>query len=138
MECDGELHSLSHGPVPDAGPVINEEEEFWKQLPDRDETIVEPVLDAHSGAVLDVDKVRAARQEELAWVHKQNVYIKVPLAEAQRSGKPVVTMKWIDRNKGDATHPSYRSRLVCREIKRASNADFIPDYASFSSMPLLE
>ena len=47
-------------------------------------------------------------------------------------------MKWIDRNKGDATHPNYRSRLVCREIKRASNADFIPDYASFSSMPPLE
>ena len=66
LECDGELHSLSHGPVPDAGPVINEEEEFWKQLPDSDDTIVEPVLDAHSGAVLDVDKVRAARQEELA------------------------------------------------------------------------
>ena len=138
LECDGELHSLSHGPVPDAGPVINEEEEFWKQLPDSDDTIVEPVLDAHSGAVLDVDKVRAARQEELAWVHKQGIYIKVPLTEAQQSGKPVITMKWIDRNKGDATHPNYRSRLVCREIKRASNADFIPDYASFSSMPPLE
>ncbi|CAL1134675.1 unnamed protein product [Cladocopium goreaui] len=36
------------------------EEEFWKQLPDSDDTIVEPVLDAHSGAVLDVDKVRAS------------------------------------------------------------------------------
>ena len=95
--------------------MINEEEEFWKQLSDSDDTIVEPVLDAHSGAVLDVDKVRAARQEELTWVHKQGIYIKVPLTEAQQSGKPVITMKWIDKNKGDATHPNYRSRLVCIE-----------------------
>ena len=53
--------------------MINEEEEFWKQLPDSDDTIVEPVLDAHSGAVLDVDKVRAARQEELAYTNRVSI-----------------------------------------------------------------
>ena len=47
-------------------------------------------------------------------------------------------MKWVDRNKGDRERPNYRSRLVCREVKRARNAEIIPDHASFSAMPPLE
>ena len=47
-------------------------------------------------------------------------------------------MKWIDRNKGDLERPNYRSRLVCREVKRARGAEYIPEHASFSAMPPLE
>eukprot|EP00971_Amphidinium_carterae_P241873 4802551-Amphidinium_carterae.1 len=28
-------------------------------------------------------------------------------------------MKWIDTDKGDQERPNYRSRLVCREVKKA-------------------
>jgi hypothetical protein len=28
-----------------------------------------------------------------------------------------ITLKWVDRNKGDTTRENYRSRLVVREIK---------------------
>ena len=56
----------------------------------------------------------------------------------ENAGKVPVTMKWVDRNKGDNERPNYRSRLVCREIKRAHNAERIPGYASFSAMPPVE
>ena len=65
-------------------------------------------------------------------------HICVPIEEAKAANKPIISMKWADRNKGDTQRPNYRSRLVCREIKRASNADFIPEYASFSAMPPTE
>lgn len=138
LERDGEVQSFDHNPVPDAGLVINEEEEYYNHLPDSDEHIAEPVIDARTGAELDVEKVKEARREELAWVHRQQIYAKVPTKEAQRAGKPIISMKWIDRNKGDNEHPNYRSRLVCREVKRAKNAEHIPEYASFSAMPPLE
>ena len=44
---------------------------------------------------------------------------KVPRAEAlQRQGKPPISVKWVDVNKGDGESPNYRSRLVAREIRR--------------------
>lgn len=65
-------------------------------------------------------------------------HICLPIEEAKAANKPIISMKLVDRNKGDTQRPNYRSRLVCREIKRASNADFIPEYASFSAMPPME
>ena len=50
----------------------------------------------------------------------------------------MISLKWVDRNKGDALRPNRRSRLVCREVKRAASAEHIPEYASFSAMPPLE
>ena len=32
-----------------------------------------------------------------------------------RTGKPPITVKWVDVNKGDDASPDYRSRLVARE-----------------------
>ena len=49
-----------------------------------------------------------------------------------------ITLKWVDRNKGDTTRENYRSRLVVREIKSQGQAALIPEYALFSSMPPLE
>ena len=143
LEDDGEfgthLNSVDAGPVPDAAPVIDEEEEVYNQLPAADtEEVDEPIIDSNTGAVLDTEKVKAARAEELSWVHMQRIYTKVPLSECEKEGKTPITMKWIDRNKGDLQRPNYRSRLVCREVKRAKGAEYIPEYASFSSMPPLE
>ena len=42
-----------------------------------------------------------------------------PRSEArQRQGKPPITVRWVDVNKGDDITPNYRSRLVAREIRR--------------------
>eukprot|EP00971_Amphidinium_carterae_P296889 5897791-Amphidinium_carterae.1 len=48
-------------------------------------------------------------------------------------------MKWVDTDKGDATRPNYRSRLVCREVKKAKRpGEQLKASELFSSMPPLE
>lgn len=136
LEDDGEfnptLSAVEAGPVPDAAPVIDEEEEVYNQLPTADtEDVEEPIIDSNTGAVLDTGKVKIARAEELAWVHKQQIYTKVPLSECEKEGKTPITMKWIDRNKGDLQRPNYRSRLVCREVKRAKGAEYFLNMLHF-------
>ena len=132
------MNSLGAGPVPDAVPVIDEEQEVYDNLPPADLPVAGPVYDSNTGAELDLAKVAAARREELDWVQKQCIYKKVPAEQARAAGKVPITMKWVDRNKGDLERPKYRSRIVCREIKRSKNADYIPEHASFSAMPPLE
>ena len=73
-------------------------------------------IDEISGALLDPTEVRIARQEEIAFVRDFGVYVKVP--EEQAAGKPIISVKWVDINKGDEERPEYRSRLVGRELKK--------------------
>ena len=75
----------------------------------------EEFYDDISGALLDSDMVKQARDEELKFVRDFGVYTKVPASEA--AGHPLISTRWIDINKGDARTPFYRSRLVCREFK---------------------
>jgi len=62
---DGEfsqaLNSLGAGPVPDAVPVIDEEQEVYDNLPPADLPVAGPVYDSNTGAGLDLAKVAAAR-----------------------------------------------------------------------------
>ena len=55
-------------------------------------------------------------QIEQTFVRQFGVYEKVP-AE-QEVGKTKVSITWVDVNKGDASKPEYRSRLVGRELRR--------------------
>ena len=50
------------------------------------------------------------------------------MAEARRAtGKPSITVRWVDVNKGDNTNPNIRSRLVARQIRQAGeDAIFAP------------
>ena len=81
---------------------------------------------------LDKDQVIAARRLEIEYFRKMGVYKKVSREEAQRLGAKVITTKWLDTNKGDDTAPSYRSRLVGREIKNDNRLDL------FAATPPLE
>ncbi len=79
--------------------------------------------DAITGQRLRADLVRAARREELEYFAMKRVWAKVPRREAMaKQGKPPISVKWIDVNKGDDEGPNYRSRLVAREIRRAWEA----------------
>ena len=60
------------------------------------------------------------------------VYVKVPRENARLHGCKVITTKWLHANTGDDQNPSYRSRLVGREIKRDKRMDL------FSATPPLE
>ena len=108
---DGEfspsLNFLGAGPVPDAKPVIDEEQEVFDNLPSADLPVAGPVFDSNTWAELELEKVAAARKEELEWIQRHGIYKKVSAEEARASGKVLVTMKWVDRNKGDFDHPNY-------------------------------
>ena len=140
LVLDGELKELGSVGGPDPHEEPNFEEHHYETLPKADELYVkEPVIDANTGAELDSKKVAKARLTELEWVKKQNVYTKVDEATCwQETGRPPITLKWVDRNKGDNVNENYRSRLVVREVKSQGQAALLPEHALFSSMPPLE
>ncbi len=74
--------------------------------------------DAITGQTLIPELVEAARREELRYLLCKGVWVKRPRAEAlARTGRPPITVKWVDVNTGDDEAPRYRSRLVAREIR---------------------
>jgi len=76
--------------------------------------------DALTGQLLVPELVREARRRELEYFVAKRVWVKVPREEAkQRQGKPPISIKWVDVNKGDDDAPNYRSRLVAREVRQA-------------------
>eukprot|EP00972_Heterocapsa_arctica_P082237 12120481-Heterocapsa_arctica.AAC.1 len=72
--------------------------------------------------MLDAEKVRKARSEELDWCHKMGVWEKIPCATREAECGRAVSLRWVDTEKGDHTMPAYRSRVVAREIKKAIRA----------------
>ena len=71
-----------------------------------------------TGQVLKDKLVTAARFKELEFFHSKGVWIKAPKNEARhRTGRPPITVRWVDVNKGDEVSPNYRSRLVARQMK---------------------
>ena len=128
----GELSALNElvaGPCPD-GASNEPTEEMWDYHDDSQEEIYDSV----TGMQLDPQKVKKAREEELGWVEKQKIYEVADIQECwDATGAPPITLKWVDRDKGNS---NYRSRLVVREIKRKGQA--LPDHDLYSAMPPLE
>eukprot|EP00971_Amphidinium_carterae_P111918 2216652-Amphidinium_carterae.1 len=86
--------------------------------PEPNPTAWEDVYDIQ-GTLLDPDKVKAGREEEIQWILKQDLFHYVPEAECyERQGKPY-TLKWVDKNKGDKV----QSRIVVRKIQRAKTEE---------------
>ena len=96
-------------------------------------------VDDVRGGVLEADRVRAARREEVGWCRRMGVWTRVPRSEMLAEGGRAVSLRWVDTDKGDARRPNYRSRLCVREIKKAMKKSEIPQAADlFSGMPPLE
>ena len=71
-----------------------------------------------TGQVLKDSLVLAARKKELEFFHSRGVWEKVPRLRAfQRTGRPPISVRWVDVNKGDEVEANYRSRLVARQLK---------------------
>ncbi len=71
-----------------------------------------------TGQILKDALVLEARAAELAYFHSKGVWLKVPRETARaRSGRPPISVRWVDVNKGDDQFPKYRSRLVARQLK---------------------
>ena len=99
---------------------------------EEDEEELQVAWDDVSGRELEPSKVRLARKEEIDYVHKSNLYTKVPREKAKKLKAKVITVRWIDINKGDSIAENYRSRLVAREIKTDGRPDL------FAATPPLE
>ena len=86
-----------------------------------------------TGQVLDSKLVREARQKELDFFESKEVWKLRAFDEAKRrTGKPPITVRWVDVNKGDDVHPNIRSRLVARQIRQPG------EEAIFAPTPPLE
>ena len=52
----------------------------------------------------------------MEYFEMMKVWLKKPRSDARGyMGKPPISVRWIDVNKGDDLNPEYRSRLVTRE-----------------------
>ena len=88
------------------------------------------------GGWLRLDLVEEARHEEMTWLKTMEVYAKVDERIAKAEKAKMLTLRWVDTNKGTEEAPKIRSRLVAREIK-ARGAVAEPSQL-FSAMPPLE
>jgi hypothetical protein len=81
-----------------------------------------------TGQLLPPELVKAARAKELEYFEAKQVWEKRAMGEARRvTGKPPITVRWVDVNKGDDREPNIRSRLVARQIRHAGeDAIFAP------------
>ena len=81
--------------------------------------------DANEG-YLPEDLVLAARREEIALVHSEDVYESVPTQDCKDAGKKLLDLMWVDTDKSvDPRSQENRSRLCQRiqdeECERESN-----------------
>ena len=73
--------------------------------------------DAHGGE-LPMALVRAARKEEISYMEGRNIWTLRPIEECwELTGKPPVSVRWVDTNKGGKEEFIVRSRLVARDFK---------------------
>ena len=56
--------------------------------------------DNMKGSELNIAKVREARDVEMQYIRRRNVYRYAKRADAQRLGKSIIGVKWLDTNKG--------------------------------------
>ena len=89
--------------------------------------------DEISGEPLDPRAVQAARAEEVNFMEGWACWQRVSWDEAVRQGgrKPIQT-RWVDVNKGDASSPDVRSRLVAKDFAAQKDDSF------FAATPPLE
>ena len=78
----------------------------------------ERFVDDITGQPLNPGLCRIARQKELDYFVSKGVWDMRSVQEARaKMGKPPISVRWVEVNKGDDENPNYRSRLVAREIR---------------------
>ena len=71
------------------------------------------------GALLYFTEVLKAREEELKWVQKQQIWKEALLDECWlKTSKGPIRLRWVDLKKGDEENHRYRSRVVVTQFKK--------------------
>ena len=81
--------------------VAKQVAEEYQIVEEDDNDELDAAWDDVSGAALDPKEVKRARREEVDYVHKMQLYDKVPVEECMRvTGRKPISTRWIDINKG--------------------------------------
>ena len=87
--------------------AADEEEEAAKQLFGPAQGYSGKYKDDLTGQPLRDDLVKAARAKELEFFRSKGVWTKVPRQTAyQKTGRPPISVRWVDVNKGDEHEPN--------------------------------
>ena len=65
---------------------------------------------------MDRGKVKEARMKDMEYVHKKEVWVKIPRSQAIANSWKIIKIRLIDINKGNDENPIYRSRAVGKEF----------------------
>ena len=122
LRLDRKMVAGVHGMQSDveADLIMQEQCESWFNMKIEEEINAvypgeEQFKDAITGQPLIPELVKAARAKELEYFASKGVWYYRPRSEAMKKmGKPPITVKWVDVNKGDDIEPNYQSRLVAR------------------------
>ena len=80
----------------------------------------ERYIDDIIGQPLNPDLCRIARKKELDYFHSKGVWSMRSVQEAWKlTGRPPISVRWVEVSKGDDDNPNYCSRLFAREIRMA-------------------
>ena len=89
------------------------------------------------GGYLNVKEVVAARKEEVAYMKKRRIWVETSIEECwRRTGKPPISTRWVDTNKGINGAFDIRSRLVARDFKGRGGGKEKEDSIYASTPPL--
>ena len=112
LKADGRLISGCYG------VQVADDPSDMKQLCGPEQGYSGRFKDDISGQVLRDDLVVEARAKELEFFTSKGVWVKVPRQRAfDRTGRPPISVRWVDVNKGDDVEANVRSRLVARQLK---------------------
>ena len=124
------LAALGISVVRICGLEVNDEVEEFPCIP------WERYFDERTGLELDAAAVKAAREEELEFMKKIELFEESTLEECyEMTGKAPVSTKWVDVNKNTEQLPDIRCRLVGRDFKPRGEKD---REDLFAAMPPLE
>ena len=91
------------------------------------------VYDERTGEPLDTTLTKQAEDEEMAYMEHLGVGVAASEEECwAKTGKAPITTMWVRVNKGTASSPIVRARLVARDFKTKGGRSL------FASMPPLE
>ena len=89
-----------------------------------------------TGEYLNPELVTKARSEEVEFMAKIGLYQEVDITEClEITGRPPISTRWVDVNKGSTESPNVRCRLVARDFKPKGEKDRSD---IFAAMPPLE
>ncbi|CAK0796647.1 unnamed protein product [Prorocentrum cordatum] len=100
----GEVNSVAQ-----AGPIPDQEIEYWMPAAPCDGVAESGFWDDVNGGWLDSELVREARKLEMDWMKRQSVHSECDESECYKAtGKGPINTGWVDANKGDSERVRYR------------------------------